>query len=152
MTADLYHNRVLELAGNIPQVGRLDAPDASAHKVSRICGSEVTVDLKIDPETGTISEIGVWPKACALGQATTSILAANAVGATPAEIIAARDGLRDMLKTEAPPPEGRFWEVRHLQGVKDYPQRHQSTLLPFEAAVAALESLSEAPEPATVTQ
>lgn len=140
MAVDLYHNRVLELASDIPHLGTLDAPDGSAHKVSRICGSTVGVDLQLSADGQTVTAIAVDPKACALGQAATAILSMNAVGAPVSEIVAARDGLRAMLKEGAPPPEGRFWELRHLAGVADYPPRHTSTLLPFEAAVAAIEA------------
>lgn len=133
---DLYHSRILELAANIPHLGRLEAPDGVATKVSRICGSVVTVELKL--RDGAVSEIAVHPKACALGQAATSVLAMHAIGASPAEIGAARDSLRAMLKEGAAPPGGRFWELRHLEGVKDYPARHTSTMLAFDAAVEAL--------------
>jgi NifU-like protein involved in Fe-S cluster formation len=105
--------------------------------VSRVCGSVVTVELKL--ADGKVSEIAVHPKACALGQAATGVLAMHAIGATPAEIRAARDGLRAMLKGSAAPPAGRFWELRHLEGVKDYPARHASTMLAFDAAVEALD-------------
>lgn len=134
---DLYHPRILELAADMPHVGRLDAPDGAATKVSRVCGSVVTVEFKL--ADGKISGIAVHPKACALGQAATGVLAMHAIGATPAEIRAARDGLRAMLKDGAPPPAGRFWELRHLEGVKDYPARHASTMLAFDAAVEALD-------------
>jgi NifU-like protein involved in Fe-S cluster formation len=134
---DLYHARILELAADIAHVGRLDTPDGASTKVSRVCGSVVTVELKL--KDGVVSEIAVHPKACALGQAATGVLAMNAIGATPAEIRAARDGLRAMLKQGAPPPTGRFWELRHLEGVRDYPARHASTLLAFDAAVDAIE-------------
>ncbi len=134
---DLYHGRVLELAAEIPHVGRLDAPDGAATKVSRVCGSVVTVELAL--EDGRISAIAVHPKACALGQAATAVLAMHALGAAPAEIRAARDGLRAMLKGEGPPPQGRFWELRHLEGVRAYPARHASTMLAFDAAVEALD-------------
>ena len=134
---DLYHPRVLELAADIPHLGRLDQPDGAATKVSRVCGSVVTVELKL--RDGKVSDIAVHPKACALGQAATGVLAMHAIGATPAEIREARDGLRAMLKEGAAPPTGRFWELRHLQGVRDYPPRHTSTLLAFDAAVDALE-------------
>lgn len=134
---DLYHPRILELAADMPHVGRLDEPDGSATKVSRICGSVVSVDLKL--ADGVVSAIGVEPKACALGQASTAILAMNALGARPDEIRQARDGLRAMLKEGARAPSGRFWELRHLEGVRDYPPRHTSTMLAFEAAAAALE-------------
>lgn len=134
---DLYHGRVLELAADIPHIGRLEAPDGAATKVSRVCGSVVTVELKL--KDGVVSEIAVHPKACALGQASTAVLAMNAIGATPAEIREARDSLRAMLKEGGAPPQGRFWELRHLEGVREYPPRHTSTMLAFDAAVDALE-------------
>lgn len=134
---DLYHPRILELAGDIPHVGRLENPDGAATKVSRVCGSVVTVELKL--RDGVVSDIAVHPKACALGQAATAVLAMHAVGATPTEIREARDGLRAMLKEGAPPPGGRFWELRHLEGVREYPPRHASTMLAFDAAVEALD-------------
>lgn len=134
---DLYHPRIMELAAEIPHVGRLDAPDGAATKVSRVCGSVVTVELAL--ENGVVSRIAVHPKACALGQAATGVLAMHAIGATPAEIRDARDALRAMLKGEGLPPAGRFWELRHLEGVRDYPARHASTMLAFEAAVEALD-------------
>jgi NifU-like protein involved in Fe-S cluster formation len=137
--SELYHNRILELAAEIPNVGRLGDAEGSVTKVSRVCGSVVHVDLKLDDAGETITEIAVDPKACALGQAATSILAEHAVGASISEVIAARDGLKAMLKDGGPPPEGRFWELRHLEPVADYPPRHASTMLAFEAAVAAIE-------------
>jgi NifU-like protein involved in Fe-S cluster formation len=137
---DLYHPRVMELAADIPHVGRLDAPDGAATKVSRVCGSVVSVELKL--KDGLVSEIAVMPKACALGQASTAVLSMNAIGATPAEITEARDALRAMLKDGAPPPQGRFWELRHLEGVRNYPPRHTSTMLAFDAAADALAQAS----------
>ncbi len=139
---DLYHPRILELAADMPHVGRLDAPDGSATKVSRVCGSVVSVELKL--REGVVSDIAVHPKACALGQAATAILAMNAIGAKPTESRAARDGLRAMLKEGGAPPAGRFWELRHLEGVRDYPPRHTSTMLAFDAAVEALEMAQRA--------
>lgn len=137
--SELYHNRILELAADIPNLGQLADAEGAALKVSRVCGSTVHVSLTLDETGGVIKKIAVDPKACALGQASTSILSSNAVGATVGEIRAALDALRAMLKEGAPPPEGRFWELRHLEPVADYPPRHASTLLAFEAAVAAID-------------
>ena len=137
--SELYHNRILELAASIAHVGRLADAEGSVLKVSRVCGSTVNVDVKLDAAGERVAAIAVDPKACALGQAATSILAEHAVGAPVDEIVAARDALRAMLKEGAPPPQGRFWELRHLEPVADYPPRHASTLLAFEAAVAAIE-------------
>jgi NifU-like protein involved in Fe-S cluster formation len=137
MFGELYHNRVLELAADIPHAGRLADPQGSSLKVSRVCGSTVAVDVNLDAE-GRIAEIGVEPKACALGQAATSILASHAIGRSLEEIETARDALKAMLKDGAEPPQGEFWELRHLQPVRDYPPRHTSTMLAFEAAAEAM--------------
>ncbi len=145
MFGELYHNRVLELAADIPHAGRMDAPDGSSLKVSRVCGSTVQVDVKLD-ESGRIAEIAVEPKACALGQAATSVLAREGIGRSVEEIAAARDVLRAMLKDGGEPPAqgAPFWELRHLAPVKDYPPRHASTMLAFEAAVEATQQALEA--------
>ena len=137
---DLYHNRVLELAADIPNVGALQDAHGSATKVSRICGSSVRVDVKLSDDGTTVEAIAVDPEACALGQAATAILAENAVGATYDELAASRDQLRAMLKDGGEPPRGRFYELRHLEGVRDYPPRHASTMLAFEAIIAAIET------------
>ena len=138
MFGELYHNRVLELAGDIPHAGRLAHPQGTSLKVSRVCGSTVEVDVVLNAD-GRIAQIAVEPKACALGQAATSILARHAFGKSYAEIVAARDALKAMLKDGAEPPAGDFWELRHLAPVHAYPPRHASTLLAFEAAVEAME-------------
>ncbi|MEE2878938.1 MAG: iron-sulfur cluster assembly scaffold protein [Pseudomonadota bacterium] len=140
MSAELYHNRVLELAANIPHVGALAEADASVEKVSRVCGSVVRVDIRLSEDGETIDAVAVEPKACALGQAATSVLAEHIVGAPVDEVFAARDALRAMLKDGAEPPSGRFAELRHLAGVADYPPRHTSTMLAFEAACEAIET------------
>jgi NifU-like protein involved in Fe-S cluster formation len=134
---DLYHARVLELAADISHIGRLAAPEGSSTKVSRVCGSTVTVDVAL--KDGQVSDLGMAVEACALGQAAAAILAKHAVGSTPEEIAEARDALRAMLKEKGAPPGGKFWELRHLEGVRDYPPRHASTMLAFDAAVAAIE-------------
>jgi NifU-like protein involved in Fe-S cluster formation len=137
MFGELYHNRVLELAADIAHEGRLEAPDGIGEKTSRLCGSTMRVEVCLDGDV--ITAIAVEPRACALGQAVAGILTQSAIGATVDEIRQGRDGLAAMLKEGAPPPEGRFWELRHLQPVKDFPPRHGSTLLAFEAALAAIE-------------
>lgn len=137
---DLYHNRVLELAADIPHVGTLSDADGSATKLARICGSTVRVDVKLSEDDQIVEAIAVDPKACALGQAATAILAEHAIGATYDELVEARDAMRAMLKDNGEPPRGRFWELRHLEGVRDYPPRHASTMLPFEAIIEAIET------------
>ncbi len=137
MFGDLYHNRVLELAADIPHVGQLDNAQGSSLKVSRVCGSTVQVDVTLDAD-GRIATIAVDPKACALGQAATSIFARHAIGRSLEEIEMARDALKAMLKDGAEPPGGVFWELRHLQAVREYPPRHVSTMLVFDAAAEAM--------------
>ena len=135
MIDDLYSARILTLAANMPRAGRLDAPDASSEKISKLCGSRVLVDLKL--KDGQVVDFAQEVKACALGQAAAAVLGANVMGARVDEIESARDQLRAMLKAGGPAPEGRFVDLRALEPVKDYPARHASTLLAFEAAVEA---------------
>jgi NifU-like protein involved in Fe-S cluster formation len=135
MIDDLYSARILTLAANMPRAGRLVAPDASSEKVSKLCGSRVIVDLKL--QDGRVVDFAQEVKACALGQAAAAVLGENVIGAGVDEIESARDQLAAMLKAGANPPEGRFVDLKVLQPVKDYPARHASTLLAFEAAAEA---------------
>ncbi len=148
MIDDLYSAKVLKLAANLPRSGRLAAPDASAEKVSKLCGSRVVVDLVI--QDGKVSDFAQEVKACALGQASASVLGAHVIGATPEELEEARDRFRAMLKEGAPAPEGRFAELALLAVVKDYPARHASTLLAFEAAAEAAREAATRTSPAGV--
>ena len=136
---DAYSSDVLKLAADIPHLGRLSAPDASVRKVSRICGSALTLDVKLD-EAGRIADLGLEVEACALGQASASVFAAAAIGADEAEITAGRDGLKAMLRENGPVPEGRFAALSALEGARDYRQRHGSILLAFEAGAEAFEA------------
>jgi NifU-like protein involved in Fe-S cluster formation len=135
MIDDLYSSRILSLAANMPRAGRLAAPEASAEKVAKLCGSRIVVDLVLTD--GQVSDFAQEVQACALGQASAAILGANIIGATVGEIRQARDALRAMLKEAGPAPEGRFADLGVLAPVKDYPARHASTLLAFEAALEA---------------
>ncbi|MBR9824296.1 MAG: iron-sulfur cluster assembly scaffold protein [Alphaproteobacteria bacterium] len=141
MNDALYSNAVLQLAADIPHLGALAHPQASVRKVSRLCGSEVEIDLSVD--NGRISDLALRVKACALGQASASIFARHAIGASEDEVFAARDALRDMLKTGGQAPHGRFDELAVLEGARDYAARHQSILLAFNAAVEAIETARE---------
>jgi NifU-like protein involved in Fe-S cluster formation len=136
MIDDLYSAKVLKLAAELPRSGRLADPDASSEKVSRLCGSRIVVDVKVDGDR--VVDLAQEVKACALGQAAASVLGAHAVGASLAELEAARDGLRNMLKLGGPPPQGRFADLAILEPVRDYPARHTSTMLAFDAAAEAV--------------
>ena len=135
MIDDLYSARILRLAANMPRAGRLPAPQASSEKVSKLCGSRVTVDLAL--KDAQVADFAQDVQACALGQAAAAVLGAHVMGASVAEIEQARDALRAMLKAGGPPPEGRFSELAVLEQVRDYPARHASTMLAFEAAAEA---------------
>jgi len=136
MLDDIYNATILELAGNLPRVGRLDAPDASATAHSRLCGSTVTVDLVMDGDR--VTDFAHEVRACALGQASSSIMARHVVGATAGELRAVRDAMLAMLKDGTPPPGGRFSELKFLEPVRDYRARHASTMLTFDAVVDAI--------------
>jgi NifU-like protein involved in Fe-S cluster formation len=145
MIDDLYTAKILKAEANMPRAGRLAHPDASAEKVSKLCGSRVIVDVVL--KDGRIADYGQEVKACALGQAAAAIMGEHAVGAGVQEIESALGALRAMLKSGGPPPEGRFADLAMLAPVKDYPPRHASTLLAFEAtAEACRRALAHIPE------
>lgn len=137
MIDDLYSAKLLTLAANLPRLGRLAAPDASVEKVSKLCGSRVLVDVAVDDDD-RVADYAQEVKACALGQAAASVVGANVVGATLAELEMTRERFRAMLKTGGLPPEGRFADLEMLAPVKDYPARHASTLLAIEAVTEAV--------------
>src|SRR3954454_12127711 len=140
MLNDIYNNRILELAGNIPRIGRLAAADASATAHSKLCGSTVTVDLKM--QDGTVTDFAHDVKACALGQASSSIMARNVIGAKADELRDLRETVRRMLKENgAPPADGKWADIAVLEPVRDYKARHASTLLTFDAVVDAINQI-----------
>ena len=139
MIDDIYNKRILEFAANIPRIGRLSEPDATATAHSRLCGSTVTVDLKMDGDV--VSDFSHDVRACALGQASSSIMARNIVGARADELRAVREAMRRMLKENGPPPEGRFADLKFLEPVRDYKARHASTMLTFDAVVSAIDQI-----------
>jgi NifU-like protein involved in Fe-S cluster formation len=136
MIDDLYSAKLLALAANLPRLGRLSAPDASVEKISKLCGSRVLVDVKV--RDGRVADFAQEVKACALGQASAAVLGAHVIGASLPELETARSGLKAMLKEGAEPPQGRFAELSILAPVKDYPARHASTMLAFEAVTQAV--------------
>ena len=142
MLNDVYNRRILELAGNIPRLGRLASPDASATAHSKLCGSTVTVDLKMEGDT--VTDFAHDVKACALGQASSSIMASHVIGAKADELRALREKVRKMLKENGgPPAEERWADIAVLEPVRDYKARHASTLLTFDAVVSAIDQIEQ---------
>ena len=141
MIDDVYNSRILELAGNIPRIGRLEAPDASAKAHSKLCGSTVLVDLKV--EDGRVSDFAHEVRACALGQASSSLMARHVIGARPDELRAVRGTMRAMLKENGPAPDGKWADFAVLEPVREFKARHASTLLTFDAVVDALDQIAQ---------
>jgi NifU-like protein involved in Fe-S cluster formation len=149
MLNQVYNNRILELAGNIPRLGRLAAPDASATAHSKLCGSTVTVDLKMDGPV--VTDFAHEVKACALGQASSSIMARNVIGAQASELRSLRETVRRMLKENGAAPQGKWADIAVLEPVRDYKARHASTLLTFDAVVSAIDQI-EAKRPGVAAE
>lgn len=140
VTAPLYNTEILRLAATIPHQQRLESPMASVERRSPVCGSRVTVDVNLDAE-GRVSELGMLVRACALGQASSSLMAAHAIGRTPEELDAARDALSDWLTGGEGPPD---WPGLALfEPVLPHSARHASIRLAFEAAAEAARSARE---------
>ncbi|MEO9615831.1 MAG: iron-sulfur cluster assembly scaffold protein [Nitratireductor sp.] len=136
MINDVYNAKILGFAGNIARIGRLADADASAKAHSKLCGSTVVVDLKM--KDGVVTDFAHEVKACALGQASSSIMASHVVGASAEELRTVRETMRKMLKENGAPPQGRFEDLKYLEPVRDYKARHASTLLTFDAVVDAI--------------
>jgi NifU-like protein involved in Fe-S cluster formation len=141
MIDDVYNAKILGFAGNIGHIGRLDAPDATATAHSKLCGSTVIVDIKMDGDV--IVDFAHDVKACALGQASSSIMAQHVVGANASELREVREKMLKMLKENGTPPEGRFEDLKYLEPVRDYKARHASTMLTFDAVVDAIEQVEK---------
>lgn len=135
--SDLYSQKILEIAGAARQMPRLENPDGTARKVSRVCGSAIAVDLKLD--NGKVSAYGADVSACALGQTSAAIVASHILGSTPDELRHLRETMTAMLKSDGPPPNGRWEDLKYLEPVRGFPARHASTLLVFEAVAEALD-------------
>lgn len=143
---ELYSDKILDIAANALQPGRLAAPDASARKVSRVCGSVIEVDIVVTG--GIISAYGHEVSACALGQTSAAIVAREIAGTPVAEFLALRRQMLDMLKAGGAPPEGKWSDLGYLEPVRDFPARHGSTMLVFDAvaeAIAKIESVQSIP-------
>ncbi|MBT1154477.1 iron-sulfur cluster assembly scaffold protein [Aminobacter anthyllidis] len=136
MIDDIYNTKILGFAGNIGRLGRLDHPDATATAHSKLCGSTVTINLAM--KDGIVTDFAHEVKACALGQASSSIMAEHVIGASAEELRAVRDTMLRMLKEGGTPPEGRFGDLKYLEPVRDYKARHASTMLTFDAVVDAI--------------
>jgi NifU-like protein involved in Fe-S cluster formation len=136
MIDDVYNAKILGFAGNIGRTGRLERPDASATAHSKLCGSTVTIDIAM--KDGVVTDFAHVVKACALGQASSSIMAQHIVGASAEELRAVRETMLKMLKENGAPPQGRFEDLKYLEPVRDYKARHNSTMLTFDAVVDAI--------------
>ncbi len=146
MINDVYNSRILSLAADIPRLGRLATPGATATAHSRLCGSTVIVDLSLDGDT--VADFAHEVRACALGQASSSIMARHVVGAKVEELRAVREAMRKMLKENGPAPVGRWADLEVLEPVRDYKARHASTLLTFDAVVDAIDQIEAGRRPA----
>ena len=148
----IYSAKVLALAANMPHAGRLPAAvvQGSSERTAKLCGSRVVVDVALDAE-GRVADFAQDVQACALGQASAGVLGSHILGASEAEVAQARDAMRAMLKEGAAPPEGRFADLAILETVRDYPARHASTMLAFEAAAEAIARARQAATARTPT-
>jgi NifU-like protein involved in Fe-S cluster formation len=134
--SEIYNQRILELAAHIAGAQRLPDAEATATAHSKLCGSTVTVDLKV--EADRVAAFGQTVKACLLGQAAASVMGRNIIGTSADELRQVGRTMRAMLKAGGPPPTGRWADLAVLEPVKDYKARHASTLLVFDAVETAL--------------
>ena len=138
----LYSAKILALAADIPHLDRLENPGATVKRRSPLCGSTVTVDVTV--RDGKIAEFGQDVKACALGQASASVVGGAIIGATRAQVETARDQLKAMLKNDGPAPDAPFDGLEVLIPARDYKNRHASIMLALEATLEAMDQAEQA--------
>lgn len=136
---EIYNSRILELAGNIGLSGEMPDADGVSEKHSKLCGSKVKVFVKMSD--GVVTAFSHKVRACALGQASSAVMAKHVVGASAGEVRQARADMVEMLTQGGEGPSGRFEEMRVLQPVRDFKARHASTLLTFDAVVDAISQI-----------
>lgn len=134
MASPLYNRDILRLATSIPHLGRLEAADAWAERVSPVCGSRVAVEVRLDAQ-GRVVELAQEVRACALGQAAASLMGTHAIGRSPGELGAARDELAAYLRGSGDP--GPWPGLSVFEPARPYSARHASILLAFEAVAEA---------------
>lgn len=140
-TNDIYSQQLLTLADSLPPSERLASPDASAWVRSRLCGSEVTVDLKLDGER--VSDFAQEVKACKLGTASAAVMARHVVGSSVTELRQLRETMRAMLREGGPPPTGKWAELEALLPARRIRSRHPSIMLTFDAVNKALDEIQQ---------
>ena len=139
MINDIYNRKILEFAADIPRLQRLDVPDATATAHSRLCGSKVTIDLKM--HDGVVTDFGQDVKAYALGQASSSVMGRHVIGSTAQELRDLKAQMYAMLKEEGPAPTGKWADYEAFLPVRDFKARHASTLLTFDAVTDAISQI-----------
>ncbi|WBU62879.1 iron-sulfur cluster assembly scaffold protein [Paracoccus aerodenitrificans] len=133
----LYSKRILALAADIPHLGTIESPQGSAKRRSPQCGSTVTAHLRM--ENGRISDFGQEVRACALGQASAAVLGQNVLGASRDDIERGTRELTAMLKENGPVPAAPWDGLEVLIPARDYPNRHASILLAWQATLEAMD-------------
>ena len=139
MLNEIYNAQILKFAADIHHIGRLDTPQASATAHSKLCGSKVKVDICLD--NGVVSDFAHDVKACALGQASSSIMSRHVIGSSPDELRQVRNQMHAMLKDGGDPPDGKWADLEILLPVRDFKARHTSTLLTFDAVCDAISQI-----------
>lgn len=141
MIGDIYSDKILEYAAHISRIGRLNNPDATSKKRARLCGSTITVDLKV--ENNIVIDFAHEVQACVLGQASASLLASHIIGQTTHNLEMLREIIYHMLTKDGPPPQAPFEAFSCLQPIKDYKTRHASTMLPFDATIECIKQIEK---------
>ncbi|WP_375634486.1 MULTISPECIES: iron-sulfur cluster assembly scaffold protein [unclassified Bartonella] len=141
MIDNIYNDKILKYAAHIGKIGRLNNPDATSRKHAHLCGSTITVDLKV--ENGIITDFAHEIHVCVLGQASASLLASHIIGQTTQDLKILREVIYQMLTQNGPSPQAPFEDFSCLQPIKDYKVRHAATLLPFDATIDCIQKIEE---------
>jgi nitrogen fixation NifU-like protein len=137
--ADLYQQLILD-HNNSPR-NFLMLPDANrqAQGANPICGDNYTLYAKMDGDV--VEEISFQGSGCAISKASASLLTVSLKGKTKAEMKVLFDNVHDMILTGN--IDGDVGSLAALAGVHKFPERTKCAILPWHAAMAAVEGRGE---------
>ena len=120
---ELYEAIILDHYRSPRNSAPVDDPDVDLEVNNPFCGDEFHIQLKF--ADGSVSQVGLNGRGCAISQAAASLLAELVEGKSYAEVKAAVDSVRRLLKGEEVTEEEQdlLGDIEALGGVRKFPVR-----------------------------
>ena len=126
---ELYEAIILDHYRSPRNSAPVDDPDVDLEVNNPFWGDEFHIQLKVSD--GSVSQVGINGRGCAISQASASLLAELVEGKSYAEVKAAVDSVRRLLKGEEVTEEEQdiLGDIEALGGVRKFPVRIKCALL-----------------------